>query len=321
MIPSAHPETWSGAGLWRYRVDLEVAGDPVTLGEGGTPLISFQRYRLKLEGVSPTGSFKDRGAATVITAARTAGAHTVVEDSSGNAGTAIAAYAARAGLKARIFAPADIVAAKANAIRALGAELIKVPGPRSAVTAAAVSAAASGTDVGHAREEAFLAGTQTVAFELYEQLGERLTDVVTPVGHGTLLIGLALGFSRLVASGRLPRQPRLHGIQSAACAPLVQGASAGKPGRVTPAPSIADGIRIPEPTRAVRSYAAVRESGGRWLAVPESAIERAWRTAATAGLLMEPTSAAALAGAAALDLPDGAVVIVTGSGLKAVDRY
>src|SRR5207237_1392460 len=194
--------------------------------------------RLKLEGMAPTGSFKDRGAATAITAARAAGAKTVLEDSSGNAGTALAAYAAAAGLRARIFAPDDIVPAKARAIQLPRADLIKVPG-----------------------------------------------------------------------------------VQSEACAPLVRGAWNGRAAPVVPQPSIADGIRIPEPTRAERSYAAVRYSGGRWIAVPEAAIERAWREAAAVGLLMEPTSATAIAGARVLNLPAGAVVIITGSGLKAVERY
>ena len=321
MTPSIETGTWSGHGLWRYRADLAVRGDPVTLGEGGTPIVPYQRYLLKLEAISPTGSFKDRGAATAITAARAASATTVIEDSSGNAGTAIAAYAAAAGLKARIFAPVDIVASKARAIQVLGAELIKVSGPRSAVTEAATAAAKDAYDAGHARDDAFLEGTKTIAYELFEELGDQLHDVVTPVGQGTVLIGLAMGFADLVAAGRMERAPKLHGVQSEACAPLVRGAAIGRPAPVVPQPSIADGIRIPEPTRAERSYAAVRYSGGRWVAVSEVAIERAWREAAAAGLLMEPTSAAAIAGARVLNLPPGAVLIITGSGLKAVERY
>ena len=293
----------------------------MTLGEGATPMVPYEKYLLKLEGISPTGSFKDRGAATAITAARAAGAQTVIEDSSGNAGTAIAAYAAAAGLRARIFAPDDIVAAKARAIQVLGAELIKVSGPRSAVTEAAVAAAKEAYDVGHARDDAFLEGTKTIAYELFEELGEELHDVITPVGQGTVLIGLAMGFADLVASGRMERAPRLHGVQSEACAPLVRGASLGRPAPVVRQPSIADGIRIPEPTRAERSYNAVRYSGGRWISVPDDAIERAWRQAASVGRLMEPTSAASIAGARVLNLPPGAVLIITGSGLKAIERY
>ena len=321
MTQPAEIGSWSGGGLWRYRADLAIRGDPVTLGEGATPIVSYEKLRLKLEGISPTGSFKDRGAATVITAARAAGAHTVVEDSSGNAGTAIAAYAAAAGIKARIFAPDDIVAVKARAIQVLGAELIKVSGPRSAVTQAALTASREAYDAGHARDDAFLEGTKTIAYELFEELGEKLTDVVTPVGQGTVLIGLAMGFADLVSAGRMERAPRLHGVQAEACAPLVRGATIGRPAPVVPQPSIADGIRIPEPTRAERSYAAVRYSGGRWIAVSEDAIERAWRQAAAVGLLMEPTSAAAIAGARVLHLPPGAVLIITGSGMKAIDRY
>jgi threonine synthase len=313
--------TWSGRGLWRYRADLLIRGEPVTLGEGATPIVPYEKFLLKLEGISPTGSFKDRGAATAITAARAAGAQTVVEDSSGNAGTAIAAYAAAAGIKARIFTPDDIVPVKARAIQVLGAELIKVSGPRSAVTQAAVAAGREAYDAGHARDDAFLEGTKTIAYELFEELGEKLTDLVTPVGQGTVLIGLAMGFADLVSAGRMERAPRLHGVQAEACAPLVRGATIGRPAPVVPQPSIADGIRIPEPTRAERSYAAVRYSGGRWIAVSEDAIERAWRQAAAVGLLMEPTSAAAIAGARVLNLPPGAVLIITGSGMKAIERY
>jgi threonine synthase len=307
--------------VWRYRQELAIRGDPVTLGEGGTPLVPYEKFFLKLEGISPTGSFKDRGAATAITSARAAGARVVVEDSSGNAGTAIAAYAAAAGMRARIFTPDDIVHAKARAIQVLGAELIKISGPRSAVTEAARAAATDAYDVGHARDDAFLEGTKTIAYELYEEMGDELHDVITPVGQGTVLIGLAMGFADLVSSGRMARAPKLHGVQSEACAPLVRGAPIGRPAPVVPQSSIADGIRIPEPTRAERSYSAVRYSGGRWIAVAEDAIERAWREAAAVGCLMEPTSAAAIAGARRLDLPAQSVLIITGSGLKAVDRY
>lgn len=321
MTEATRAGTWTGRGLWRYRAALAVDGEPVTLGEGATPVVPYEKFLLKLEGISPTGSFKDRGAATTITAARAAGARVVVEDSSGNAGTAIAAYAAAAGLQARIFAPDDIVPIKAKAIQALGAELIKISGARSAVTEAAQAAAKDAYDAGHARDDAFLEGTKTIAYELFEELGDALHDVVTPVGQGTVLIGLAMGFADLVAAGRMATAPRLHGVQSEACAPLVRGATIGRPAPVVRQPSIADGIRIPEPTRAERSYNAVRYSGGRWIAVSEDAIERAWRDAAKVGLLMEPTSAAAIAGAKTLNLPPGAVLIITGSGLKAIERY
>jgi threonine synthase len=321
VTANVNPSAWSGRGVWRYRADLAIDGEPITLGEGATPLVRYGRFLLKLEGFAPTGSFKDRGAATAITAARALGARLVIEDSSGNAGTAIAAYAAAAGIAARVFAPDDIVPAKARAIQALGAELIRISGPRAAVTEAAVAAAREAYDAGHARDDAFLEGTKTIAFELYEELGGQLTDVVMPVGQGTVLIGMAAGFADLVAAGLLERPPRLHGAQSEACAPLVRGATVGRPAPVVRQPSIADGVRIPEPTRAERSYAAVRYSGGRWIAVSEEAIEHAWRIAAHDGLLMEPTSAVALAAAAKLGLPKDSVIIITGSGLKAVDRY
>ena len=257
MTPAAETGAWSGRGLWRYRADLAIRGDPVTLGEGGTPIIAYEKYRLKLEGISPTGSFKDRGAATAITAARAAGARTVVEDSSGNAGSAIAAYAAAAGLRARIFTPDDIVPVKARTIQVLGAELIKVSGPRSAVTEAALTAAREAYDAGHARDDAFLEGTKTIAYELFEELGEELHDVITPVGQGTVLIGLAMGFADLVSAGRIERAPRLHGVQSEACAPLVRGASIGRPAP----PARTRWSRTPRATQARRSPPTPRPPG------------------------------------------------------------
>src|SRR5437588_11948053 len=194
----------------------------------------------------------------------------------------------------------------------VGTPLVAYPpsGPRSAVTEATLHATKDGYDAGHARDDAFLEGTKTIAYELFEELGDQLRDVITPVGQGTVLIGMAMGFADLVATGRMERAPRLHGVQSEACAPLVRGASLGRPAPVVRQPSIADGIRIPEPTRAERSYAAVRYSGGRWIAVADDAIERAWRQAASQGLLMEPTSAAAIAAARVLNLPPGSVLII-----------
>ena len=224
-------------------------------------------------------------------------------------------------MRARIYAPDDIVESKARAIQVLGAELIKISGPRSAVTEAALMATREAYDVGHARDDAFLEGIKTIAYELFDELGDELHDIVTPVGQGTMLIGLAMGFADLVAAGRMAQAPKLHGVQSEACAPLVRGAAIGRPAPVVRQPSIADGIRIPEPTRAERSYAAVRYSGGRWIAVPDDAIEQAWRQAATVGMLIEPTSAAAIVGARVLNLPPGAILIITGSGLKAIERY
>src|SRR5437763_14892900 len=109
----------------------------------------------------------------------------------------------------------------------------------------------------------------------------------------------------------MAKAPKLHGVQSEACAPLVRGAAIGRPAPVVRQPSIADGIRIPEPTRAERSYAAVRYSGGRWIAVPDDAIDQAWRQAATAGTLGEPTPAPATVRARGRSLPAGAVRIIT----------
>ncbi|HEX2037102.1 MAG TPA: pyridoxal-phosphate dependent enzyme, partial [Chloroflexota bacterium] len=185
-------------GVWRYAPWLpgctsqrDRAGHllplarAVTLGEGGTPLVHLPRWGAahglsrvyaKLELTNPSGSFKDRGMAVLVTVARDAGAHHLVEDSSGNAGAAAAAYAARAGMTCTVYAPAGAPPAKLRQIRAYGAELVAVPGPRSAVAAAARAAgsAPGWYHVSHNDNPLFLAGNKTFAFELLEAL-TRLT--------------------------------------------------------------------------------------------------------------------------------------------------
>jgi threonine synthase len=307
--------------LWRYREVLPVPDPPVTLGEGFTPLVPSRDGRLlfKLEALNPTGSFKDRGAAVLLTELAASGAREVVEDSSGNAGAAIAAYAARAGLRATIFVPAATSPGKLAQMAAYGARVVRVPGSREDVAAAA--RAAPGAYASHYWCPAFFHGTKTVAYELGEQLGWRAPDwVVTPAGHGTLLLGLALGFRELVAAGTLARAPRLLAVQSAACAPLAGPALGLPPGA---GETIAEGIRIRAAARAGEMTAAVRESGGHWAVVDDGEIRAAWARLGAEGLYVEPTGAVAAAAAwravERRDVAADAVVVVplTGHGLKA----
>ncbi len=309
------------SGLWRYREALPVDGTPVSLGEGGTPLVPSRdgRLRFKVESANPTGSFKDRGAAVLLTAARTAGSRALVEDSSGNAGAAIAAYAARAGLDATIYVPEAASPGKLAQVAAYGAQTVRIPGPREAVAAAAH--AAPGRYASHCWDPLFFHGTKTIAYELWEALDGRAPDhVVTPVGHGTMLLGLWLGFKELVLGGAIPRAPKLLAVQSAACAPLA-GPALGR-GTGT-GDTVAEGIRVRQPVRPDEIRRAVHESGGRFLVVEDAEVLEARARLGHEGLFVEPTAAVAPAAAWRL-IDEGAfapaeivVVPLTGHGLKA----
>jgi threonine synthase len=325
-------------GLWRY-ADLIHAGRDggiVSLGEGGTPVVPLPRWGAraglarvyaKLEFLSPTGSFKDRGATVMVTRARELGARRLVEDSSGNAGAAVAAYAARAGLPCTIYAPAAAPAAKLAQITAAGARLVRVDGPRQAVAAAAQADTAGGAYyAGHNTNPYFVEGTRTFAFEVVEQFDDSPPEhVIMPVGGGALYVGAWLGFDEWRRAGRIGRVPRLHIAQSAGCAPLAaaaaQGAEEAVP--VPRTPTVAGGVTIERPARDRLILAAMRASGGSAAAVDDAAILAEQRALGELeGLLCEPTSAvafaalAALARAGAIPRDERVLVAVTGAGMK-----
>jgi threonine synthase len=303
----ALPEV-TGPGLWRYASWIPVPAVPgLSMGEGATALLEagpeLPGVHLKLEFVSPTGSFKDRGAAVLIAAAVHDGATAVVADSSGNAGSAIAAYAARASLPCTVFVPESTSPGKPAQIAAYGARLERVPGDRSAATERAIAEVerTGSTYASHIYDPRFLQGTKTFAFELWEQLGTVPDAVLVPVGNGTLLLGAHRGFHELRSAGLTDRLPALIALQSERCAPLAAAFASGADHPVeVPAgpPTVAEGIAIPAPPRGAQILAAVRESGGCVVAVPEAAIAPAGRELARRGLLVEPT--AALVWAAAL---------------------
>jgi threonine synthase len=215
--------------LWRYGATLPFPYDPeASLGETITPLVpailAGRSVLLKLDYLHPTGSYKDRGAAVMIPALKRLGATHAVEDSSGNAAAAIAGYAARAQLKSTIFAPATASAGKLVQTEAFGAELVRVEGNRDDVANAAMSAAAAipgATYASHNWHPFFIEGVKTWAFEVWEQLGFRLPDImIVPVGSGSMLLGADKLAGLLLAGEEIDRLPRLVGAQPAACAPL-----------------------------------------------------------------------------------------------------
>ena len=274
----------------------------------------------KLEHFAPTGSFKDRGMTLTVSHAKELGATAIVEDSSGNAGASAAAYAARAGMRATIYAPATAPEAKLRQIASFGAEVIRVPGPREAVTDAAVAAGQQGDAyyVGHNVNPYFSFGMTTFAYELPE-----VDHLVMPAGGGSLYVGCWQGLKLAGAA-----MPRLHLVQPTGCAPIAaaQAAGADEPVPVERRPTIAGGAEIERPARGAEMLRALRESNGVAVAVDDEALvaERR-RLARLEGIDVEPTAALALAGFVELlrrgvIRPDErALIVTTGVGLKVPD--
>lgn len=316
--------------LWRYRevLPLRQGGAPVTLGEGWTPLVDAewlgQSVRFKVESLNPTGSFKDRGAALLVTALGAADVRHVVEDSSGNAGAALSAYAARAGLAATVFVPAHASAVKQAQIAVYGADVVAVPGTRTDTSRAVLEAVHDGAVYAtHAYSPFYPHGTKTVAFELWEQCDRSAPqDVIVPLGHGGLLLGLRLGFSELLSAGVIEEQPRLFGVQAAACAPMAraweQGAADVEP--VEEGETVAGGVRIAAPPWGREVLTAVRETGGAIVALSDDETLSTQEGLARQGFYVEPTSALPVAALEHLrgrrHLGDAPVVVLTGSGFK-----
>ncbi|MBL0926492.1 MAG: threonine synthase [Phycisphaerales bacterium] len=279
---------------------------------------------VKQEGLFPTGSYKDRGATVLMTQAARLGVRRVVEDSSGNAGTSIATYAARAGISADVFVPATTSPGKLVQIRSAGARLHRVPGDRQATSDAVWEAAQSCYYASHSWNPFFFEGTKTFAFEVCEQLGWRApASVMIPTGNGTLLIGAWLGFSALARWGLIDRVPRLIAVQAERCAPLLRAWRLGlhEPADIVPEPTLGEGIAIARPVRGSQCLQAVRQTGGEVLGVSEEEIVSGLRETMAAGFFCEPTCAAAVAALPKLSLADDGPIVVplTGHGLKAAD--
>ncbi|WP_327724834.1 threonine synthase [Streptomyces europaeiscabiei] len=310
--------------LWRYAECLPLAGPTISLGEGRTPLVDLRDgIRAKLDFLMPTLSFKDRGAVLLAELALRLGPRRVIADSSGNAGTAVAAYCARAALPCTVYVPAGTSDKKLEQIGAHGAQLHLVDGDREATARVARKAAdADGVFyASHVYNPYFLHGTKTYVHELWEDLGGRLPEViVVPVGNGTLLLGAALAVAELHAAGLIDRRPALYAVQSAAVAPLAHAWTEGADdlvGTTPTAPTFAEGIAIPHPPRARQILRAVRDSGGAFLTVTEDQLRHAQRDLASRGLYVESTGVACWAAVREGALGTRtAVVPLCGAGLK-----
>jgi threonine synthase len=273
------------------------------MGEGFTPLEEFEYngnpVLIKIDYLFPTGSYKDRGATVLISKMKEWGVQKVVEDSSGNAGSAIAAYCAKAGIECDVYVPHHTSPGKLVQIQAYGATLKKVEGSRERTAEKAMEAASEIPYASHCWNPFFLHGTKTFAFEVWEQMNWKVPDtLVLPIGHGTLFLGAFIGFKELKRAGLIKRIPKMVGVQSLSCAPLYQAFKKGwrEPGLIEKKETIAEGIAIAKPIRGRQILEVIRETGGEILAVTEKEIKVALKEMGRKGHFIEPTSSATIAG-------------------------
>ncbi|MCV7226329.1 pyridoxal-phosphate dependent enzyme [Mycolicibacterium komossense] len=333
----------SRGSLWRYESVLPVPFDAeISLGEGRSPIVEARglpNVGLKADFLMPTLSFKDRGAVVLATLAKRLGVTSALVDSSGNAGTAAAAYFARAGIPIQVFVPASTSPGKLAQMRAHGAELTLVSGTRADTSSAALDAAeAPGVFyASHVFHPYFLHGVKTYGYEIWEHCGGELpSTVVVPVGNGTMLLGCYLAFRELVGAGLAARMPTLVAVQAAGCSPL-EVAFAARQDTVAPVqaqPTVAEGIAIAAPPRGAQILAAVRATGGTVVAVSDAQVRAGRAELAAQGLYVEPTSAVCWAAARVAATPaperpwnwelavellraDNVIIPLCGAGLKA----
>lgn len=318
---------------WRYRAALPdplAHIEPVTLGEGRTPLINRTfdgiDVGLKVESMNPTGSFKDRGVAVMVTALRHQGVDRVLEDSSGNGGSSVAAYCAAAGIEAHILVPAATSPNKIVQSRWHGANIELVSGTRQEVADEAVRRAGTTFYASHNWHPHFLQGIKLLAYEIWEDLGFRApAAVLVPAGAGSLVLGCATGFGELYRAGEIDRVPRILVSQPQNCSPLVTAIEEGRDEVAEQqwATTVAEGTAIAKPVRDREVLQAIRNSSGTAVAVAEDELLPAVGELATSGLFAEPTSAQVvpalrqLRAAGEISAADTVVAVLTGSGLKA----
>ncbi len=316
---------WS---MFRYRKFMAVDDRlwrEVSLGEGMTPIVKLDdNVMLKMDYFMPTLSFKDRGAAVLITHCKAIGVENVVQDSSGNAGNSVAAYCAKAGIGCEIFVPEGTSPKKIDMIRAHGAECTVVPGSRD--HCADVCRSKVDTDgmyyANHVYNPFFYEGTKTYIYEAFEQLGRIPENIIIPVGNGTLYIGAIKALEHLVESGAIPKMPQLIALQSEKCDPLLQAAEQGSsvPVKVSPAPTMAEGIAIGQPMRGEEILEYARKYNIRFVHAPEDKILEARAVLAKKGVYCEHTTAANYAAYLRYceiygDTPD-CLITMCGAGLK-----
>ena len=289
-------DEWS---IFRYRAFMPLADETwkeVTMGEGMTPIIHFDEdLMLKMDYFMPTLSFKDRGAAVLVSHCKAIGVTDVVQDSSGNAGNSVAAYSGRVGINCEIFVPEGTSPKKIDMIKAHGAKANVVPGSRDHC---ADVCRAKVRDEGkyyanHVYNPFFYEGTKTYIYEIYEQLHRIPQNIFIPLGNGTLFLGAVFGLEHLVESGIIDKMPNVIAIQSEHCAPFAEAKRQGLkvPAAVTPETTLAEGIAIGQPMRGEEILEKIYKYNMEIVEIPEEAILPARATLAAKGIYCEHTTA------------------------------
>jgi threonine synthase len=321
--------------MWRYRAVLPDA-QPVTLGEGWTPMLSSKRYPgawLKEEGANPTGTFKARGLALAVTMARHYGLSKLAIPSAGNAAGALAAYAAAAGIEAHIFMPRDVPFANYVEAVAYGAHVTLVDGLISdcARIVNERKQAEGWFDVSTLKEPFRVEGKKTMGYELVEQLGWEYPDAVFyPTGGGVGLIGMWKAFEEMEQLGWVKpgKRPKMIAVQAAGCAPVTRAFEAGEASSRMwqDAATFAAGLRVPKPYGDYILLEILRASGGVSLAIPDQEILASIQDwARNEGIFLSPEGASVTAAydrllaSGFLQKSDRVVLFNTGSGLKYTD--
>ena len=331
--------------LWKYRevLPLPEEVEPVTFGEGGTPLLRADRFGgalgltsllVKDEAQNPTQSFKARGMAVAVSMAKYLGATKLAVPTAGNAGGALAAYAARAGLEAHIFMPRDTPAANVIECREVGAHVTLIDGLITDCGAeiAKRKAAEGWFDLSTLKEPYRVEGKKTLGYELAEQLDWQLPDVVLyPTGGGTGLIGMWKAFDEMETLGWIgPKRPRMFSIQASGCAPIARAFAAGETSAAEfpNAHTVASGLRVPKAVGDFLMLKILRDSGGGAATVEDDEMIRITREVGAAeGLFVAPEGAACFAALKSLvrqnkiHPAERIVIFNTGSGIKYLNCY
>ena len=322
------------ADIWRYREALPLpdTAERVSCGEPMTPLVTLEVAGLevatKLDYLFPSGSYKDRGSAVLISFLKAQGVTSVVQDSSGNAAASIAQYCARGGISCRIYVPERASPAKIRQIVAYGAEVERVSGTREETAGAALAAAGQTFYASHVWHPCYFHGTKTFAYEICEQLGWRAPDtLILPVSNGALFLGSYLGLRDLVRAGIIGDMPRLVAVQTETCPPIYNAHrdDLATVERCEPRLTIAEGIAANFPARGSQILGYLRNTGGTCLAVSEDEIKSTLVELCSQGFYVEPTAAVAIAGVKQYVREyarkgETIVSTLTGSGLKAPEQ-
>ncbi len=328
--------------LWRYRELLPLPQDaePISLGEGGTPLLRAKALSddvdlwIKDESLNPTQSFKARGMSVAISMAKFLGAKKLAVPSAGNAGGALAAYAARAGLEAHIFMPRDTPRANIIECREVGAHVTLIDGLITDCGAeiARRKEKEGWFDLSTLKEPYRIEGKKTLGYEIAEQLDWKLPDVILyPTGGGTGLIGMWKAFDEMEKLGWIDnKRPRMFSVQASGCAPIVRAFDAGEKfaAEFPNAHTVASGLRVPKAIGDFLMLNILCESKGGAIAVDDDEMIRTVREVGSQeGLFVAPEGAACFAAlkklraSGKIDIGERVVIFNTGSGIKYLDCF